>query len=206
MKKLFVLVNIVLACIGFSCTSLDYNQLDVSNLKPATSGLRIKVPYISQNDNYSCGITSIAMALSFYENKIDAPLNKDDAWEISKSDITFALTKGFDLDGFNNLVSFYGYQAVFVNNLGIERLKILLSNGVLVVLLIQPNIESLNTHAVLAVGYNDFTDSLLVEDPAGFKKSYGYKELNNFWMAEIGNPKMYTVNAGFVIYPKKWGF
>lgn len=202
MKKLSVLGNIFLAFICISCTSLDYNQLDISSLKPATNGLRLNVPHISQNDNYSCGITSIAMALSFYENKIDAPLDKDIAWKISKSNITFALTKGFDLDGFNNLVSFYGYKATFVNNLGIERLKILLSNGVLVVLLIQPIKGSVNTHAVLAVGYNDFTGSMLVEDPAGFKKAYGYKELNDFWKAEIGNPKMNTVNAGFVIYPK----
>jgi hypothetical protein len=201
-KYLFALCGLVLLSILQACATADFERLDLAGLRPAGPGLRMAVPHITQNDNYSCGTTAIAMAISYYEKRAENPLDQDEVWTRSKSDSNFAMTRGFDIAGFLNVVISYGYKGQFVNHLGLERLKILLSNGYLVVMLIQPNLGSQNTHAVLAVGYNDATGALLVEDPADRKRAFGYLELSDFWKAEIGEPHMLTTEAGFIIYPK----
>jgi predicted double-glycine peptidase len=184
------------------CATSGFERLDMGGLDPAGSGVRLKVPHISQNDNYSCGTTAVAMAISYHEKRFDDPLDKEESWRISKSDIAFTRTMGFSLSGFRNLVSAYGYRGQFVNRLGLERLKILLSNGIPVVLFIRPNINSKNTHAVLAVGYVDSIGALLVEDPANAKRAYGYGELDDFWKAWIGEPGMNTERAGYIVFPR----
>jgi predicted double-glycine peptidase len=188
-----------------SCATAGFERLDMGGFEPARGGVRLKVPHISQDDNYSCGTTSVAMAISYHEQRFDNPLDKEESWRISKSDIAFARTRGFSLTGFRNLVSAYGYEGRFVNRLGLERLKILLSNGIPVVLFMQPDKGSRNTHAVLAVGYVDATGSLLIEDPANAKRAYGYGELDDFWKAWIGEPGMKTERAGYIVLPKNRG-
>jgi hypothetical protein len=163
----------------------------------------IPVPHISQNDTYSCGTTSIAMAISYYEGMIDNPLSKDLAWEISGSDIDFAHTWGHDIRGFQKLTLHYGYASEFANLLSLADLKYLISHGIPVVLIIHPILGRIQTHAVLACGYNDDQGLLYVEDPADGRKGFYYSELYDYWSANIGNPLFISVRAGFIIYPKE---
>ena len=40
-----------------------------------------EVAYIPQNDSKSCATTSIAMALSYLENRNDDPFDKEEIWK-----------------------------------------------------------------------------------------------------------------------------
>lgn len=185
-----------------SCADRSLRLVDFDSLELPAPSARIAAPHIDQNDSYSCGTTSVAMALSFLEGRSGDPISKTEAWQLSGSDPEFAMTRGHDIDGFNALTAHFGYRAEFVDRLGLDRLKRLLSNGIPVVLIIRPIPGKSNTHAVLAVGYVDGTETLLVEDPAGMKRAYGYGELDMFWKGVVGKPFARTRNAGFIVYPK----
>lgn len=195
------------ACLFFaaalvsSCANRSIRLVDFDSLDPPAPAARIQAPHIAQNDSYSCGTTAVAMALSFLEGRTADPIPKDEAWAVSGSDPEFAMTKGHDIDGFLRLTGSFGYRAEFVDRLGLDRLKRLLSNGIPVVLIISPVPGKPYTHAVLAIGYVDGTETLLVEDPAGKKRAFGYGELDAYWKGVVGKPFARTCNAGFIIYP-----
>lgn len=185
------------------CTSRNPHILETLDLDPPVGATRIPVPHISQNDSYSCGTTALAMALSWYEKRTDQPLDKDLAWALSGSDIQFAHTQGHDIAGFDHLLGQFGYRGELVDGLGLPRLKQVLSNGILAVLLIQPEIGKQNTHAVLAIGFVDSSKTLIVEDPAQVKNFYGYGELSDYWKAFVPNPARFTKEAAYIVYPRK---
>ena len=201
MKRVYkagILFPILFFLIG--CYSKDIRYLNIRELKPAEAKVLLNAPLVLQHDNYSCGTTSVSMALSFYEERIFHPIDKDNAWEISRTNRRLVRTLGNDVYGFSRLIRFYGYEGELVNRLGLNRLRTLLSNGVLVVMLIQPNPERINTHAVLAHGYDDDKRVLYVRDPANSHTQISYDELDGCWRAFLARPLGYTVNGGFLIY------
>lgn len=202
MNRLLRALFVLLTLLGTGCASSVPSIRDTLILAPPARASRIPVPHIGQKDSYSCGTTAIAMALSYYEKSPDGPIDKDVAWALAGSDIAFARTYGHDIGGFDRLVAHYGYRGELVDGLGLAPLKALLSNGILAVLLIQPEPGRQNTHAVLAIGYDDATETLLVDDPAEVKRFYGYGELKDYWKAFVPNPSRSTKEAAYILYPR----
>jgi len=161
------------------------------------------VPHISQNDNYSCATTSVAMALSSYQSLFIRPLDKEESWIISKSNKFQIRTFGNDARALIRLIQYYGFSGEAVNHIGIYNLKYLLSKGILVVLFIRPNPNKFETHAVLAIGYSDSEQKIFIEDPSNYFSDFSYKDINYYWNAFLSNPIGMTEQAGLIIYPEK---
>jgi hypothetical protein len=111
------------------------------------------VPLIPQFDNYSCATTSAAMAISFL-GKTATPLNKNDVWALSGTEIETVLRYGNDMSGLKKIADHYGYKSEYANNIDIPKLEYLLSIGAMPILNIKQNDNGSGggSHAVLAIG------------------------------------------------------
>ena len=195
----FIIVIVVLS----SCTPEKIIGIEVPQNSHLPNIVRINVPHISQNDNYSCASTSAAMAISSYIGLFEKPLDKEESWIISKSNKFIIRNFGNDVSALKRLVNYYGYSGEFVNKIGIYNLKYLLSKGVLVVLFIRPNLDMQSTHAILATGYDEANEKVFIEDPSNKIKVLSFNELEKHWNAILSIPLSRTYQAGFIIYPKK---
>ena len=85
-----------LALVSLTCLaiSLPFHAEDNS-----MNGVKLHVPYIPQNDTKSCATTSVAMAISFYEQLQDVPLDKELVWKISGIDEAIISRAGNDMKG-----------------------------------------------------------------------------------------------------------
>ena len=158
------------------------------------------VVLIYQDDNYSCATTSVAMAISYYENRNTDPINKNDAWDVSRSNVKLVNNKGNDVYGLINICNHFHYQYSFIQNSSLNDLENIILNNLLAVAFI--NIDGKRTHAVLITGYNLERKELFINDPGGSKTKMRYSDFNNHWSAWLGKPHIKTTKALFIIYPK----
>lgn len=198
------LIVILSLFILISCKTNNSNYLQITDEKIAQIPNEItnNVAIIPQKDNYSCGTTSVAMAISYFEGAEKELLNKDTVWNISGSSVQIARTKGFELQGFQKIGNFYKYKYDFIENISFTEFEYLLSNGALVIIFIRLNKNSI--HAVLATGYNKSTELIYINDPSEYIKSLSYDFLDRNWNAEFADIHKNTKRAGFIIYPKEY--
>ena len=187
-----ILLTVILsACQVNNIHNLNYKKLDVI--------------HIAQNDDYSCATTSLAMVISYFEEK---PLDKNEVWKISGSNIFDVMNYGNDMEGLKRATEYYGYISKFKENLSIADLEKYISNGIPIVInILQPNMASA-THAVLVVGFDRDKKILYINAPAKsvIGKSISYKALDNLWSANIkkhdGTGYEIAYRSGFIVYPK----
>lgn len=194
---IFIITIIFTSCELGALIGLDYDEdliLPINHY--------IEVPHLSQNDTYSCGTTSVAMAVSYHLNRFDEPLDKDQIWEISGNDIDIIHNQGHDTSGYINIVNYFDLNGKFINNLGLHRLKFLISNDLPVVIFIRPDVDQNNTHALLVNGYDDKLNIIYVEDPSNQVTYYSYCDLIDRWDAWLFRPRIHSLQAAYVVYPK----
>ncbi len=166
--------------------------------------VHINVVHISQNDNYSCATTSVAMAVSHYKGLYSTPLDKEAIWKLSGADFNIIRTKGNDMSALERITKHYGYQSEFAENLTFHDLEFLLSKGILIVINFRPSLIWNNTHAVLVTGYDRSLKSFYVNDPINNSPNtlFSYSDLKSRWSAWLGKPRINSYHSGFIIYPK----
>ena len=204
--KTYKVINsiiILLLILLISCRTNNNKYLEITDekMKQVPNEITNNVVLIPQNDNYSCGTTSVAMAISYFEGIDKELLNKDTVWNISGSSIQIARTKGFELQGFQKIASFYKYKCDFLENIIISELEFLLSKGALVIIFIRLSKNSI--HAVLVTGYNKQNELVYINDPSNYIKTLSYDFLKQNWNAQFADIHRNTKQAGFIVYPKE---
>lgn len=197
----FTLSVLLTSCIDYPISGIKIDEIDVQNLPQF---VRLNVPHISQNDNYSCATTSLAMAISYYGG-FQPPLDKEEAWTISKIDKAMVKRFGNDMNGLERLANHFGFTGEYANQLSIEVLEYLLSKNLLVVLNVRPDPNQKYSHAVLLVGYDRANQVLFIEDPNNLWNQLGYKDLEERWSAFLSSPFGMSYRSAFIIYPKRIG-
>jgi ABC-type bacteriocin/lantibiotic exporter with double-glycine peptidase domain len=185
---------------GCASRSLKGIRIDAADLESIPDSIRHDVPFIAQNDNYSCATTSLAMAISYYEDGTTA-IDKDSAWQISGIDRETVRKMGNDMAGLERLATHFGYESEYGNRLSISTLEFLLSQNALIVLNIRASRTGRQTHAVLATGYNRTRETLYINDPGDSPKEMSYADLEARWSAYLSNPRGMSRRSGFVVYP-----
>ena len=156
------------------------------------------VPYISQDDNKSCAPTSLAMAISYFEN---LHLDKEKIWKISETDENDVYQYGNDMDGLKRIADHYGYTNEFRDHMTISNLEHLLDKGALILINIRAG--SNGYHAVLVTGYDSDQQMLNILDPAiSTNRTLTYSNLHSLWIAHLSTPLGLFHQSGFIIYPK----
>ena len=168
--------------------------------------VRLNVHYISQKDMKSCGIVSVAMAISYYENLNDNPLDVETLWEISGSDEDIVCQYGNDVEGLRNVANHYGYESEYREHMEISDIEDFLSKGILVILDIK-NKKGPRYHVLLVVGYDKNKKILYINDPTDRQnKVLEYSDLESRWSAYLssrtGSHTREFHRGGFIIYPK----
>jgi hypothetical protein len=195
------------------CSSFLYNCSTINNYKYIVIPKQLTIPdynnihapHIYQNDSYSCGTTSIAMAVSYYMNKSDVPLTKEEVWTISGLSIDRVHKYGNDMAGLLRISKYYGLKGEFHNGFTIEEIEYLLANNILVAINYRPNTKSQSTHMVLLTGYNRIKRFFVLQDPNNIWSTFDYMTYDDLlkrWTAFITNPNMNSFRSGFIIYPK----
>jgi hypothetical protein len=185
---------------GCASHSLKGIRIDPADLESLPASIRHDVPFIPQNDNYSCATTSLAMAISYYEDGTIA-IDKDAAWQISGTDRETVRKMGNDMAGLERLATHFGYESEYGNRLSMSTLEVLLSQNALIVLNIRAYRTGRQTHAVLATGYDHTRETLYINDPGDSPKEMSYADLEARWSAYLSNPRGMSRRSGFVIYP-----
>jgi dienelactone hydrolase/predicted double-glycine peptidase len=171
-------------------------------INPTLYHIKYLVPYIAQNDDYSCATTSLAMAISYFEN-LDKPLDKDIVWKILGSDKNDIHQYGNDMDGLKRIADHYGFKSEFKDNMEIFDIEKLLSQKSLVVLNISVSNNSSAIHALLVTGYDKNKKIFYVNDPANKQnKEMKYSDLQDRWKAHLYSLRGNSFHSGFIIYPK----
>ena len=188
-----------------SCSASNIKGIDPSAIPKGDIPISFNndVVFIPQNDNKSCATTSVAMALSYFENRNSNPFNKDAIWQLSNSNEKLVRTIGNDIYGLINICDYYGYSYSLVQNISYDQLDHALANKILMVMFIKKNIAGTQSHAVLITGYDKDKNVLYINDPARGKITKYFDEASVYWRTWIGKPLMKTNRAGFYIYPKK---
>ena len=157
------------------------------------------VPYIPQNDKKSCATTSLAMAISYFENLHDNPLDKESIWQLSGMDENVAYQYGNDMDGLKKVATHFGYKSEFRDQMTISNLEQLLSKKALIVLNVRK--KPTETHAVLVSGYDRNQQVLFINDPANPDKTrVKYTNLIPLWIAHLSSPRGLFQQSGFIIW------
>ena len=202
MRKAALLVFIAVIFAIPGCSRKASNTLVVRQRHISQTPAEVinNVVLIKQNDNYSCATTSVAMIISEYEGLHDTPLNKDEVWSLSGSNIGTIRTRGNDLDGLKRICATFGYNYEFIQDLTTKEVEYLLSQGVFLVAFIQINETS--THAIVLTGYNKKAKLFYVNDPAGTTAQIPYSAMDVYWKAMLSHPRILTHRAALVIFPK----
>ena len=165
--------------------------------------VKLDIPYIAQNDNYSCATTSLAMAISYYEKLNDKPLDKEFVWKLSNTDEKDVCKYGNDMEGLKNIANYYGYRSEYKEKMEIADVEELLSQGALVILNFQVDNKSSATHAQLVTGYNKNKKIFYINDPANIQNQVlEYSDLQTRWNANLSSPRGQSHRSCFIIYPK----
>ncbi len=169
----------------------------------ANYSVKLNVPMILQNDNYSCATTSLAMVMSYYDNTL---YNKDDVWNASGSSIEDVTQKcGNDMNGLKRAAQSFGFtQYEFVDNLNINKLKDFINRGIPPIVNIK-NFFANFFHAVVVVGYDQ--EGFFINDPAWYETSsyhIDYETFKTHWYAHLCTPTSDTYyNSAFILYNDK---
>lgn len=168
-----------------------YFNLDALSANGITSSNFISVAYFAQETSYYCGPAVVQMALSYL---IDSFPSQDElATEMetdAKAGVTYTdkMRKAFDNRGFSQ---------VYEDELNLDRLKTLNSNGYLVIILIYFDITHQYQHYVLVIGYD--SNGIYVHDPwstswrqpqgrtTGANVSISKELLNDLWSSQPSN-------------------
>jgi hypothetical protein len=198
-----LLVLAVVCLTGCSTTAaikgISYTEADLHSLPEKVT---INVVRISQDDGKSCATTSVAMAISHYLHRDESPLSKDAVWDISGSDEATVESKGNDIAGLKRIADHYGFDSEFVQGMTFQQTEYLLSKGILMVLFFNLNPEGTKTHAVLATGYDQERGIIQVNDPSNYFKTLSFQFLESNWKSWLSSPRIESVRAAFIIYPK----
>jgi uncharacterized protein YvpB len=202
-KTLYSIVIIYLLFTASSCTHKS-SIVDVTTSEKHTVSLpnrvKLQVVYIPQNDTISCATTSIAMAISYYENLNDKPLDKETVWKISGADENTLRKYGNDMESLKNITNYYGYKSKYAENMKISDIECFLSKGILVMLNVG---NEVGTHALLVIGYDKNNRILYINDPKDKQyKVCKYSDLEAHWSAGLSSPKGISHRSGFIVYPK----
>ncbi len=203
MKKFFLKCLILVGTSLSVLYGMDNKEIKEQHEINIPNNITFNVHYIPQNDNYSCATTSMAMAISYYEN-LDKPLDKELVWKISGSDENDVYKYGNDMEGLKNIANYYGYKSEYTENMNISDIEYLLSKGVLVTPTITIDNKTLTTHSVLVIGYDKDEKILYINDPANRQnKILKYSDFETKWSsAYLSFPRKKANRSGFVIYPK----
>lgn len=203
MKKVFLKSLIVIGTLLSTLYGIDNVVILEEHAENLPNNVKRNVPYIPQNDNYSCATTSMAMAISYYEN-LDKPLDKELVWKISGTDENNVYKYGNDMEGLKNIANYYGYKSEYTEHMKITDIEHLLSKGILVMLNIKNKKgSSANYHALLVIGYDKNKKILYINDSSNRRnKVFEYSDLETRWSAALSSPIGMSHQSGFVIYPK----
>lgn len=182
----------------------DNERAVPNHTKNVPNRVKLNVVYIPQNDAKSCATTSIAMAISYYENLNETPLDKETVWQISGTDEHTVYKYGNDMEGLKRIADYYGYKSEYVEHMKITDIENLISKGIPVMLNIG---DEVGTHALLVIGYDKNKMILYVNDPAyRHNKVIEYSDLETSWSAHLSSPKGKSQRSGFIVYPKNHEF
>jgi hypothetical protein len=133
------------------------------------------------------------------------PLNKNDVWALSGTEIETVLRYGNDMSGLKKIADHYGYKSEYANNIDIPKLEYLLSIGAMPILNIKQNDNGSGggSHAVLAIGYSKSDQTIYINDPAMQLSAFDYKRLERRWSANLSSPPGSSYQSAFIIYPSK---
>ncbi len=202
MKKAARCILIAVLFLMLGCSHKSSNNLVITNgmISHTPDEVINNVVLIKQNDNYSCATTSVAMIISEYEGLHDTPLNKDEVWSLSGSNIGTIRTRGNDLYGLKRICDTFGYNYEFIQDLTTKEVEYLLSQGIFLVAFVRINDTS--THAIVLTGYNKKTKLFYVNDPAGAKTQIPFSVMDVHWNAMLSHPRILTHRGALVIFPK----
>lgn len=176
-------------------SGLSFPENFESNLPPK---IKLDVRIVSQLDNYSCGTTSLAMAMSYHDKKM---YYKQEVWDASGSSIAVARKIGFEIFGLKTAAKKYGFEKyVFTPGLNLDELKYLLTKDMPVVVFIR-NFDKKSFHSVLVTGYDD--SGVFVNDPVGRAYHVEYKKFLGHWYAPMDYLKgQMAYNSAFILFAK----
>ncbi len=203
--KFYNLVLLILTvCVSISCQSVNLTDVPREGTVTLPDKIILDVVLISQNDTYSCATTSAAMAISYFENRNNNPLDKDEVWEISKTSKSAVHCCGNDMDGLKRIADHYGYESEYTEDLSVCELEYLLSRGILTVINLKQKVDSNATHAFLLVGYDRVNKYFYVNDPGDTTggAEISYSRLQSLWSAYLSSPSGMSNKSGFIIYPR----
>ena len=196
----FAMISILLVgCVSHPITKIGFKSSDINSI-PAE--VMIKVPHIFENDGYSCATTSLAMALSYFDNRWKCPIDKNTAWILSGSNKNRVISTGNDMDGLKRLANHFGYFGEYEDKMSIRKLELLLSKNILVIINIRAFETGKKTHALLAEGYSNVKKVLFVADPSNLTTKISFSDLKKRWSAFLSEPYGMSHRSGFLVYPK----
>jgi len=194
------LTSVLLSFLFFGCVHTNGIAKIAVNPTNIPDQIKIAVPHIAQNDDYSCATTSLAMALSYYRGDSMALIDKDFAWTVSRANKETVRKIGNDMESLGKLASYFGFSSEFCTDLTIDQIEFLLSRGILCILNIRTKGSFSEAHAVLAIGYDKIDKKIFVNDPANMIKEISYKDLEENWLVVLSKPYGFARNSVFILY------
>ncbi len=194
MKKLITLF-VLLSISG--CASISEIEIPDNFKSTLPSEANLSVPLISQYDGYSCATTSLAMVMSYYDQK---EYDKNLVWDKSGSSVAdVTMNCGNDMSGLRKAAEYFGFKKnEFAQNLSIDELKYLVANDIPVVVNIR-NFWSSSFHAVVVSGYDEA--GFNISDPLGRKYHISYNKFLSHWYANLCTPARGEFRkSAFIIY------
>ena len=202
-KCIKIIFIIFLGIIIIGCSSVKELKIPENYKQKLPKQAKLNVPMILQDDWYSCATTSLAMVMSYYNNKI---YNKNDVWKKSGSSIEDVTRKcGNDMNGLMRASEVFGFTKYeFIDNLKIDELKYLITQNIPVVVNIR-NFFKASSHAVVVVGYDE--QGFFINDPANYLTDVtyhiDYMTFKNHWWANLCSPlRGRHYNSAFILYKK----
>ncbi len=191
--------GLFLLLILIGCNAAQRTKLPENYTESLPGYAELNVPHISQNDNYSCATTSLAMVMSYYDEK---RYSKSEVWEISGSSRAAVRTSGNDMAGLHRAAEHYGFMnREFIMGSTIDEIKYFISKGKPVIVNIR-NFFQKSSHAVVISGYDK--EGFFFADPASrlgrYKKDY--KTFKNHWWANLSTPKGRQHKTAFIVHSK----
>lgn len=176
--------------------------------KEISSSNFISVTYSAQKKSYYCGPAAVQMALSYLLDSF--PSQDELATEMqtdAKAGVTYTnkMRKAFDNRGFTQ---------VYEDDSNLDELKILNSNGYLIIILIYFDITHEYQHYVLVIGYD--SKAIYVHDPwptswrqpqgrtTGANVSVSEELLNDLWSCQPSNWGLVIPYSSKIIATVPW--
>ena len=194
------LIFLLLLLLLSSCNAIKGVQFPENYSEQLPESAKITIPHIKQYDSYSCATTSLAMVMSYHDQKT---YRKSEVWKASKSNIDMVKNVcGNDMHGLKKAAKHYGFTDYeFAIGVNIDALKYLISRNIPVIVNIR-NFYKQSYHAVVVTGYDE--TGVFISDPASNQSSYK-KNFSTFmahWYANLCSPRGQYRKSAFIVYPK----